>query len=279
MNEIGRQTAEIQRVEVSGSGPRPLFGLSRLDTSPTAAHSPPTSSNRYSMTNGPIRFGFEANGQGWSTLLWSILVNFGVHSQKLMSRQLQTYAEVPICIPYGPRPFFGLSRLDLRHSAAHCRPTSPSRYSTTTGMIRFGFEVWGHGVADCTLVHFGELWLLIRTFAASQLETSASVPVSVPQVPRPLFGLRLVASPCLAGHCLGTSPSRNSMTTEPIWLGFEVWGSVVADCTLVHFGKLWFTNAELTGGPFRTTMHTQSSRLTLPDGQSRPRTRRVWRSS
>jgi hypothetical protein len=26
MNEIGRQTAEIQRVEDSGSGPRPLFG-------------------------------------------------------------------------------------------------------------------------------------------------------------------------------------------------------------------------------------------------------------
>jgi hypothetical protein len=71
-------------------------------------------------------------------------------------------------------------------------------------------------------VNFG---LLMKTSAASHLETSASVP-SVPQMPRPLFGLRLVASSCLGGHSLGSSPSRTSMTIGPIRFEFEVWRSV-----------------------------------------------------
>jgi hypothetical protein len=74
MNEIGRQTAEIQRVEDSGSGPRPLFGLSRFDVWPSAAHCRPTSPSRYSMTTGPIRFGFEAKGSG---VVDCTLVHFG----------------------------------------------------------------------------------------------------------------------------------------------------------------------------------------------------------
>jgi hypothetical protein len=85
MNEIGRQTAEIQRVEDSGSGPRPLFGLGRFDcfgTStnfvrfdvwPSAAHCRPTSPSRYSMTTGPIRFGFEAKGSGGGRLYFGPL--------------------------------------------------------------------------------------------------------------------------------------------------------------------------------------------------------------
>jgi hypothetical protein len=76
----------------------------------------------------------------------------------------------------------------------------------------------------------------MKTFAASQLDTSASVPVSVPQVPRPFFGLGLVASSGLAGHCPRTAASRTSVTTGPIRFGFEVWGSVGGR---LHFGLLW----------------------------------------
>jgi hypothetical protein len=75
-----------------------------------------------------------------------------------------------------------------------------------------------------------------KTFATLQLETSANVPVSVPQVPRSLFRLRLVARSCLFDHCLGTSPSRNSMTTGPIRFGFGVWGS---ECGTLYYGRLW----------------------------------------
>jgi hypothetical protein len=62
--------------------------------------------------------------------------------------------------------------------------------------------------------------LIMKTFATLEFETTAIVPVSVPQVPRSHFRLRLVASSCVSDHCLGTSPSRNSMTTGPIRFGF-----------------------------------------------------------
>jgi hypothetical protein len=62
-----------------------------------------------------------------------------------------------------------------------------------------------------------------KTFATLQLETSANIFVTVPQVPRSLFRLRLVASSCVSDHRLGTTPSRITMTTRPIRLGFGVW--------------------------------------------------------
>jgi hypothetical protein len=106
----------------------------------------------------------------------------------------------------------------------------------TTGPIRFGFEVLGTVGDLLYFVHFG---LLTKTFAASQFETSASVPVGVPQMSRPfLLGLRLVASSGLAGHCPRTAPSRTSMTTGPIRFEFGMWGQWVTDCILVHFGEL-----------------------------------------
>jgi hypothetical protein len=66
----------------------------------------------------------------------------------------------------------------------------------------------------------------VNSFAAVQLEASVSVGGSVPQVPRSIFRLRLVASSCLVVHCLGTSPSRNTMTSGQIRFGIGVWGSV-----------------------------------------------------
>jgi hypothetical protein len=87
-------------------------------------------------------------------------------------------------------------------------------FSMTTGPIRFGFEAKGQRVADCTLVHFGELWPAIRkSYASRQLETSAEVPTRVPHVPRPLFGLTVSTVRGVLALCRPTSRSRYSMTT------------------------------------------------------------------
>jgi hypothetical protein len=116
MNEILNQTAEIQQVEDSESGPRPVFRLSRFDMWPSAAHCRPTSPSRYSMTTRPIWFRFEAKGSGWSTVLWSASVNFGPQSKSYCSRQLETSAEVTTRVPHVPRPHFELSRLNVAKS-------------------------------------------------------------------------------------------------------------------------------------------------------------------
>jgi hypothetical protein len=236
MFEIGDQTAEIQRVEDSGSGPRPLLGLSRFDIWSSAAHCRPTSPSRYSMTTGPIRFGFEAKGSRGGRLyfdpLWWTLAYI---SQKLATRQLETSAEVLIRLRHVPRPLFGLSRFDMWPRAALCRPTSRSRSSMTTGPIRFGFEAKRSGEADCTLVHFVNFGLHSQKLATRQLETSAEVPIRIRHVPRPLFGLSRVESACRAGRRRATSPSRYSMTTGLIRFGFEAKGSgVVGSSKLVY---------------------------------------------
>jgi hypothetical protein len=68
-----------------------------------------------------------------------------------------------------------------------------------------------------TLVNSG---LLPKSLATFRLEALAHVPVSVPQVPRSHFRLRLVSRSCLTDRCLGTAPTGNSMTTGSMRLGF-----------------------------------------------------------
>lgn len=88
----------------------------------------------------PLMLNTVNRGQGWPTILWSTLGNFGILLQKFMSRQLETSAQVLICIWRVPRLSFRLSLVDSSSHARHCQATSCSRYLMTTGPIQFGFE-------------------------------------------------------------------------------------------------------------------------------------------
>ena len=73
-----------------------------------------------------------------------------------------------------------------------------------------------------TLVNFG---LHVKTSAVSQLHTSASVAVGVPQEPRSLFGLSRSRRDVPESSSQPTSGRCSSTTDEPISVGFEASGS------------------------------------------------------
>jgi hypothetical protein len=115
--------------------------LAVLDLWPRAALSRPTSRSRSSMTTGPIRFGFEAKGSGGRLYLVHF-VNFGPHSQKSATRQIETSAEGSHRSLTAPATLAFRTSSALRSAcrAGQCLATSPSRYSLTAGRIRFEFR-------------------------------------------------------------------------------------------------------------------------------------------
>jgi hypothetical protein len=84
--------------------------------------------------------------------------------------------------------------------------------------------------------------LLMKTYVATQPETSASVLDRVRQVPRPLFGLSLVDSSSSCWALSSNFASRYSMTFGPIRFGFEAKGSDNGRLYFGHFAELWPTS-------------------------------------
>ena len=78
--------------------------------------------------------------------------------------------------------------------------------------------------------------LLMKTSAASQLQTSASVAVGVPQEPRSLFGLSRSRRDVPESSSQPTSGRCSSTNDEPILVGFEFGGS---QCRRLCFVSLW----------------------------------------
>jgi hypothetical protein len=126
--------------------------------------------------------------------------------------------------------------LDYRKCHAHFSELFALRFSPvrrTVGTLRGldirrvldrigpGLKKSGQGLANCfwsSLVNFG---LLVGTFAAPQLNTSARVPVHLPQVPRPPYGLGRADSSSHGWLFSAASPRRYSITTRTILLRFE----------------------------------------------------------
>jgi hypothetical protein len=89
---------------------------------------------------------------------------------------------------------------------------------------RFGsaLKQRGQWVVDCTLVNFDTH---LEKFASRQIETCAEVPIRIPHVPRPLFGLSRSRESVLSSIGSPTSGSHSSTNIEPIRVEFEAFKS------------------------------------------------------